>query len=340
MECGGCQRLQRQLLCTSCIKQCVHNCRSKSAPLSADTLELQGVIERRLSRLRVLQQGKVERARRQQRIKGLRERVKEAEASVNKERSKVLELQSLVEANKTRLQLLNDRSIALKTEALQSRQVASAASGELNSVVSKSSQDLVQHRKRMVTETIREFSLKRLGRGGSYPHFSIGSVVVPNCGNLSEYLSTQSQDHREAATVAGHVCHLLSRISHYLQAPLPFPLSVCGSTSCVSVWDSDHRRRTLRLWCEPDSSQGPKLSEFSEGVKYLNLNILYMCWLQGVTVRFLDHTLSNLSKLSSSAFLGSILPPRPNPSPSDPRPSRVSVEEADDWNLIDQTDLA
>ncbi|KAL9109884.1 MAG: hypothetical protein Q9187_008118 [Circinaria calcarea] len=136
--------------------------------------------------------------------------------------------------------------------------------------------------------------------------FTIRDLYLPNANFFS---TTNTASEATTAAALGMVAHILHLLSHYLSAPLPYPITPHGSTSSV------HDPITVSLSSSPSSTSAATKSptsaartfplfqtgsvqyRFEYGVFLLNTDLEVLMWKRGLRMVDQRQTLANLKYL-------------------------------------------
>lgn len=116
--------------------------------------------------------------------------------------------------------------------------------------------------------------------------YSICDIHLPS----SEHF--EGHDETMVSVAIGYVCHLLMLLSDILDIILRFPLRYYGSKSFIYC-----NRRNQYFPLHVDSFKGREWVNFSYGMSLLNLNIVQIRTLYGLSTSEPDETLANLHGL-------------------------------------------
>ena len=116
--------------------------------------------------------------------------------------------------------------------------------------------------------------------------YSICDIYLPS----SEHL--EGHDATMISVAIGYVGHLLLLLSEILDITLRFPLRYYGSKSLIFC---NRRNQSFPLYV--DSTKGREWINFSYGMSLLNLDIVQLRTLYGLTTNDPDETLANLHEL-------------------------------------------
>ncbi|KIW00287.1 uncharacterized protein PV09_08177 [Verruconis gallopava] len=133
-------------------------------------------------------------------------------------------------------------------------------------------------------------------------HFAIASLPLPN----SPFADTSVAEAEATAAALGHVALLVDHLQYYLSTPLPYPVTVRGSTSTILdpisevAGGAGKDSRVYPLF----GGRGPRF-RFEFGVFLLNKNVERLSERLGLRVLDLRQTLPNLKYLLYVATAGS-----------------------------------
>jgi hypothetical protein len=166
-------------------------------------------------------------------------------------------------------------------------------------------QGLRHARKRLISDLVSIFSLRRLKKDADLEDFRIVNVTFPVGGDFWNY----SPD--ECNTGVSYIIQMTKQSAEYLGVRLPFEMEFEGlkSYARASYPDTlDTGQMPLQL--VPTSNQGNG-DLFLIGFSMLNYNVAYLCFTQGIRIHSNDvsNTLKNLYLALSSPHLARDLSP-------------------------------
>lgn len=132
--------------------------------------------------------------------------------------------------------------------------------------------------------------------GGKPLQFQIRGIFLPNAEDYGGAVASGADEDALSAAL-GHVALLTHHLQFYLGVPLPYPITYCGSRSCItddiSIIQDSVRDFPLYL---PRGGSAAQF-RFDYGWFILNKDIETLCAAQGLKVMDIRHTLPNLKYL-------------------------------------------
>lgn len=177
-------------------------------------------------------------------------------------------------------------SQALKLETQQQQSLAEKQNllTNLNTKISCFRSQLFRRTKDMIAELRDIYPILEHPDGKGY---SICDIKLPTVDHL------EGHDETMVSVAIGYVTHIVLILSELLDISLRFPLRYYGSKSFVVC---NRRNQLFPLFV--DSFKSRDFINFSQGVHLLNLNIVQIRTLHGLSTKELDQTLANLYSFS------------------------------------------
>ncbi|KAF2426300.1 hypothetical protein EJ08DRAFT_377635 [Tothia fuscella] len=189
-----------------------------------------------------------------------------------------------------RKSLMQSGCDSIKTSSLE-MEASSQTITALRETLTTTAEEITGQRRRICEDLLRIYPID------PFPHkplsFTIRNLPLPN----AEF---EDVDEEVTAAALGHVAHIVDLLQHYLAIPLPYPITVKGSTSLIE----DPISNTSGSRTYPLFLKGAIKYRFEFGVFLLNKNIEILS--NHVGLRFMDprQMLPNLKYLLYVATAG------------------------------------
>lgn len=226
-----------------------------------------------------------ERLKRTQRALAAQERANEAQME------KVAKLKASIAERREKM--ATGRALQEKTE----QEITSAQQKlELDKKSHANVQDKIRGQRRRICEDLANIFNIIPVPGGKALEFQICGIPLPNAEEYGGGVLTTSEEDALSAAL-GYVARLTDHLQYYLGVPLPYPITVFGSRSCVrdDISILKDPVRDFPLYIPRGGSTAHY--RFDYGWFLLNKDIEALCIAQGLKVVDIRHTLPNLKYL-------------------------------------------
>lgn len=212
----------------------------------------------------------------------LRTRVLQSQVdSARSSRDATLELsKSLQESNKCTDRDQLDRLMLKQEQMVEDRQ---SQLEQLNTKLANKKSQILARTKTLIREL---WDIHPISEFPDRKGYSICDIHLPSSENL------EGHDETMVSVAIGYVSHLLLLLSDILDVTLRFPLRYYGSKSLIYC---SRRNQLFPLYIESFKSR--EWINFSYGMSLLNLNIVQIRTLYGLSTNEPDDTLANLHSL-------------------------------------------